>query len=237
VERRLPGGGGYQVCGLADVTPARFGRVTNLVTQASNYGTQTQVSDFFSVTANGRVGSGAQFGGGIDTGRTVSDRCFVVDSPQELLYCRVVTPLRANTQVKLFGSYQLPGQFVVSGILQNMAGQPILATYAARNAEIAPSLGRNLAACGTLAVCTATANVPLIEPGTEFEGRRTHLDVRVSKTIRLGARMRLQANLDVYNVLNRSDIQLINTTFGPNWRRPTSIMEPRLAQLGGQLTF
>jgi hypothetical protein len=236
-DTRLPGGGGYQVCGLADVAPARFGRVTNLVTQASNYGKQTQVSDFFSLTANGRVGSVAQFGGGIDTGRTVSDRCFVVDSPQELLHCRVVTPMRANTQLKVFGSYQLPGEVVFSGILQNMAGQPILASYAARNAEIAPSLGRNLSACGTLAVCTATATVPLITPGTEFEGRRTHLDLRVSKIVRLGSRMRLQANLDVYNVLNRSDIQLINTTFGPNWRRPTSIMEPRLAQLGGQLTF
>jgi hypothetical protein len=49
--------------------------------------------------------------------------------------------------------------------------------------------------------------------------------------------MRLQANLDVYNVLNRSDILRVNTAFGPNWRQPIVIMDPRLAQIGGQLTF
>ena len=37
VDSRLPDGGGYQVCGLADVSPAQFGRVNNLVTQASNF--------------------------------------------------------------------------------------------------------------------------------------------------------------------------------------------------------
>ena len=37
VDARLPGGGGYQVCGLYDMSPAKFGRVNNLVTQASNF--------------------------------------------------------------------------------------------------------------------------------------------------------------------------------------------------------
>ncbi|MBI3265398.1 MAG: hypothetical protein HYZ58_19890, partial [Acidobacteria bacterium] len=101
VDARLPGGGGYQVCGLYDVVPAKFGRVSNLVRDASYYGKQTRVNDFFGVNFNARVGSGVQLGGGVDTGRSVDDRCFVVDSPQELLYCHVATPFHANTQVKL----------------------------------------------------------------------------------------------------------------------------------------
>ncbi len=49
--------------------------------------------------------------------------------------------------------------------------------------------------------------------------------------------MRLQANLDVYNVLNANTILAINNTFGGQWRRPTSILDARLVQIGGQLTF
>ena len=37
-DSRLPGGGGNRICGLYDVKPAFFGRVDNLVTQASNFG-------------------------------------------------------------------------------------------------------------------------------------------------------------------------------------------------------
>src|SRR5437867_4168700 len=38
VDSRLPGGGGYQICGLSDVLPTKFGRVTNLVSRTDNYG-------------------------------------------------------------------------------------------------------------------------------------------------------------------------------------------------------
>ena len=109
----------------------------------------------------------------MDTGRTVEDNCFVVDSPQALLNCHVVTPFRGQTQVKVHGSYPLPAGFVVSGVFQNVSGVSYDANYAVPNAAIAPSLGRNLAACGTRAVCTATVSVPLIAPKTQFEPRRT----------------------------------------------------------------
>ena len=234
----LPGGGGGQICGLADVSPARFGQVTNLVTQAGTYGEQTQVSDFFTLSLNGRIRRDLQLGGGLDTGRTVTDRCFVIDSPQELVNCRVVTPFRGQTQVKLFGIYLLPADFAVSVNFQSNSGPAILATYSATNAQIAPSLGRNLAACGTAAVCTATAaGIPLIVPQTEFEARRNEMDFRVSKSVRLGERLRLQANFDVYNLLNSSGLYAINTAFGSQWRRPTSVQDPRLYELSAQLSF
>ena len=49
-DSRLPGGGGYQVCGLADVAPAQFGRVNSVITQADNFGKLQRVNDFFNVT-------------------------------------------------------------------------------------------------------------------------------------------------------------------------------------------
>jgi hypothetical protein len=233
VDPLLPGGGGYQVCGLYDVSPSKFGLAQNLVTRASQFGKPTQVSDFFSITFNTRLGSRAQFGGGVDTGRTVADNCFVVDSPQQLLNCHVVTPFKAQTQVKVFGSYPLPGAFVVSGTFQNIPGIPIAANYAATNAQIAPSLGRDLAAG-----VRGTATVPLIAPQRLFEDRRMQLDLRVSKLVKIGSKIRLQANFDVYNALNASTILGINPTYGSAaWRRPTAILDARLIEFGGQLTF
>ena len=159
-----------------------------------------------------------------------------------MLNCHVVSPFKAQTQVKLFGSYPLPARFALSATFQNVAGPEIQANYTASNAEIAPSLGRNLAACRGAAVCTATAMVPLVAPQTLFEKRRTVLDVRLSKRLAVGA-AQLQANMDVYNVLNSSAALSVNSTFGPRWQFPIGIngTEPilwgRMIQFGAQLTF
>ena len=243
-DPRLPGGGGYQVCGLYDISPGKFGRVNNLVRQASDFGNASRVSDFFNVNFNARLGSGVVFGGGVDTGRTVTDRCLVVDSPQQLLYCHVVTPFGAQTQLKAFGSYALPRGITVSATFQNVAGPNITANYPAPNSVIAPSLGRNLAACGVQVTCTATATVPLIAPMTMFEPRRSQVDFRLAKIIKLPGAARLQANFDVYNLLNDSSVLGLNATYGQQWLLPIvvvsgteSILQGRLIQFGGQLTF
>ena len=233
----LPGGGGYQVCGLYDVSLVKFGVVNNLVTQASNYGKQTQVNNFFNVSLNTRFGSGIRFGGGVDTGRSVTDSCFVVKSPQQLLNCHVVTPFSGQTQVKLNGSYPLPYDFAVSGILQNTSGPLLTANYNASNAEIAPSLGRNLAASGARTPCTATATVPLILTGTQLDHRFTRLDLRLSKLVKIGPKASLQTNVDLYNAFNGSGAVQLNTAFGSQWRQPTELEDPRILQFSVQLNF
>ena len=112
---------------------------------------------------------------------------------------------------------------------------------AASNAEIAPSLGRNLAACGTRATCTSTVNVPLIAPQTQFEPRRTLIDLRLTKAFKLGPRSRLRANIDLYNLLNDSSILAINSNYGSTWLQPSGkaggLVPARLLQFGGQLDF
>src|SRR5206468_1202578 len=107
-------------------------------------------------------------------------------------FCRNVTPFKAQTQVKAFGSYPLPGAIVVSAVFQNSSGPTINATYPTTNALIAPSLGRNLAAGPN-----ASVNVPLVAPNTLFADRSTQLDLRLTKRIRVRQRMRLDANFDV----------------------------------------
>ena len=107
----------------------------------------------------------------------------------------------------------------------------------ATNSQIAPSLGRNLGACGTSATCTATVTVAnLIDPNTRFEDRLNQVDLRVSKKLQLG-RARLTGMFDIYNFLNASPITALNTRFGPAWLTPVSILPARLFKFGAQLDF
>jgi hypothetical protein len=227
---KLPGGGGYQVCGLADIKPSKFGQVQNLVSLVSNYGTFASDNNFFNVSLDARLARGIRLGGGVDTGRSVVDRCFVVDSPQELLNCRVVTPFTAQTQFKLHGIFPLPGDVVASFLFQNLAGPSYDANYSATNADIAPSLGRNLAG-GVQAV-----TIPLVPPQTLFEDRVSRLDLRLSKVFSMG-RLRVRANVDAYNVLNANSVRSVLSTYGARWRTPTQILDPRLVEVGGTISF
>ena len=81
-DSRLPGGGGNQICGLYDIKPQFFGRVDNLVSQSSNFSKgQKQTYDGIDLTLSGRFARGGQFSGGLSTGRTVTDNCYINDNP------------------------------------------------------------------------------------------------------------------------------------------------------------
>jgi len=256
-DSRLPNGGGYPICGLYDIKPEKFSSVNSVVTQSDNFGKQRLVNDFFNVALNARLGSDIQFGGGVDTGRTVNDVCYNVDSPSAAAgnlpatltnvaappapsaaitvngqgVCHVVTPFKGQTQVKVFGTYSLPKDFVVSLVWQNTSGQPVVASYSAPTAIIAPSLGRNLSGGAR------TATVPLIVPQTLFEDRFTRVDLRVGKRFQLTQKVRLQANVNFYNLLNSSAVLALNTTYGSQWLVPSAIQDGRMVQFSSSLIF
>jgi hypothetical protein len=78
--------------------------------------------------------------------------------------------------------------------------------------------------------------MPLVAPDTLFEDRRNQLDLRLSKIIRI-ARTQLQANVDFYNALNSNAILALNSTYGAQWLQPSRILDPRMIQLSGTLSF
>ncbi|PYR02790.1 MAG: hypothetical protein DMG00_28100 [Acidobacteria bacterium] len=252
-DPRLPGGGGYQICGLSNVKPEKFGQNLTLVDSVSKFGKDIRRNHFFGFGLNARLARGIRVGGGFDAGHMSKDQCFVVDAPGLTTYsigttggfwgpqtattidgertCRVETPVKGLAMVKLNGSIPLPQHFAISAIYQDQAGPPLEAIYAATAAEIAPSLGRNLAGGAR------TVNVPLLMPNRLFEGRIRRFDLRLTKTMQLPKRARLQVNLDAYNALNSSAIQGLNNAFGASWLKPTQILDPRILQISCQLAF
>jgi hypothetical protein len=243
VDSRLPGGGGYTVTGLFD--PNFLPAANNIVTLASNYDTVTEVYNGMDFTVNARLPKGIVVSGGPSIGRVETNYCVTIDSPQGtglppsqgatsqagLLYCNVKPPFQPN--VKLLGVYPLPWYGVqFAATFQSLPGPQITASRTYTNAEIRPSLGRNLATGAA-----GTAAVQLIQPGTMYDERLYQLDLRVSKIFRIGGHHRVQANLDIYNAGNASSILALNTTYGASWLRPTSILQGRLVRFGGQWDF
>ena len=86
--------------------------------------------------------------------------------------------------MKLLGVYPLPWQGIqTAATFQSLPGPQITASRTYTNAEILPSLGRNLASGAA-----GTASVPLIAPGTMYDERLYQLDFRASKIFRFGQR-------------------------------------------------
>jgi len=242
-DTRLPNGGGYVISGLFD--PNFLAAQNNIITLSSNYGGATEVYNGVDLTVNARLPRGIVLSGGPSIGRTETNYCLTIDSPQGtglppaqggtsaagMLYCDVKPPFQPN--VKILGVYPLPWYGIqFAATFQSLPGPQITAARTYTNAEIRPTLGRNLATGAA-----GTATVQLIAPGTMYDERLYQLDLRASKIFRVGSRHRLQANVDMYNAGNASSVLGINTTYGSNWLRPTSILQGRLVKFGGQWDF
>ena len=109
----------------------------------------------------------------------------------------------------------------------------------ATNAEILPSLGRNLGSCRGAATCNGNVTVELLPPNSVFEPRLQQVDLRFSRLFQFGTR-KLRGDVDIYNLLNASNVLNMNTTYSPPggvWKDVTQILGGRLVRLGFQMEF
>jgi hypothetical protein len=250
LDSRLPGGGGNQICGMYDVNPSKFGQVNNLVVPASTYGTQTDVYNGVDINLNARLSRGVLVSGGLNVGREVTDNCFLSNLPNVSNqsanaipqipgvltqaarpgFCHVAPPFQP--QVKVFVTSPLPWLGLrTSATYQSLPGPEIDASFVATNAQIAPSLRRNLSAGAA-----GTATIDLIPFGTIFGDRLHQVDFRVTRSIVAG-HARISPSLDLYNLFNASTILGVNTRYGPAWLTPTQILPGRLLKFGAQVDF
>ena len=243
-DARLPGGGNYQLCGIYDVIPSKFGLTTNVVSRApSENGNQREVYNGFDFVLNIRLPRRININGGFNTGRTERDSCgLALDnlqytlgglaySPHTKAYCDEVPPWSASTQVKFSGAIPLPYDFQVATTYQNLPPISNSATATFTNAQVFPWLNRNLSSG-----VNGTIQVPLIAPSTMYEKRIQQVDFRFSRTFRIAGK-RVEPEFDIYNALNASPILAVNNTYGPQWRQPTQILAGRLLKIGFQMTF
>jgi hypothetical protein len=230
-DSRLPVGG-QEICGLYDVNPNKFGQVSNLVMPAARFGDQSEVYSGISLSLTGTA-RGLFYGGGVSTGATTTDACFIVNTPQDLYLCRNEESWYARTQFKGHVVAPLPGQFQVSGVLQVLPSVPLLANYVVGNAQVASSLGRNLSGGAT-----ATRTVPLIQNNNHFaEGWNHQVDFRVSRAFTIGSGVRVQPEMAVYNVFNANAVLGTVNTYGALWQNVTTVLGSRVVKFGAQLHF
>ena len=237
VDPRLPGGGGNQLCGYFDINPNKFGQTLNVIQRANQFGTPEDVYDGVDLTENVRLARGANISGGVSIGRERLNNCYAKNDLSLMsafggarldTRCDVRPPFQPN--VKFLVVYPLPWYGIQTGAaFQSIPGPQITASYTASNAQIAPSLGRNLSSG-----VNGTATIDLIPPATMYNERLNQLDLRVSKIFKLPAGRTIQANMDVYNAPNVDTILSQNNTYGTLWQKPSSILQARFFKFSVQ---
>lgn len=255
VDPRLPGGGGQQICGLNDVSVAKRPVIDNYYSGSKQFGEMYQKWNGIDFSVNARL-RGLLLQGGVSTGKAVTDNCDVVSKIGNSInialtsmlipignapaavgnpstrFCHLESPYLSNA--KMLGSYTLPGDVQFSATFQSIPGSQVTATYTATNAQIRPTLGRDLSSGAT-----GTVQVELVEPGTLYGNRMNQVDIRLAKNLKLGT-SRWQAQFDLYNALNGNVVLSQNNNYGTNgvsWLVPLTILPARLIKFGVQLTF
>ena len=262
VDSRLGEFSGAELGGLYTITPEGQALGTNnFVTLPRNFtggDAMQQIFNGVDFTFNGRLENGMTLGGGVSTGASSFDECFVIDSPMQARpgYCDVSEPWSAGTQLKLNGSVPLPGDIQVAFVFQNLAGKPWESIYQAggdpaERAAIEAQIGHPfVAGREELQLFPSGGGSDLNgSPGNGgsdfnfigshlYEPRLTQLDVRFTKIIQFGA-ARFRASFDVYNIFNANSVsnQQGNYSPGPVYPRVTQIMGGRLLRFGGVFDF
>jgi hypothetical protein len=197
----------------------------------------------YDVGFSARVGGGNIYGG-TSIGRQITANCDV-DDPNSLRFCdQRELDMPYLTQFKVSASYPLPLGVQISGNWQGYPGQPggtarQDATYDQTISRVIDtSLNVNYVVDRTIipSLVQTSVTVPLIKPGTKYLPRWNQVDVRLAKRFGVG-RIRMQGQLDIFNILNSSSVLSVTETYGSSLDRPTAILQGRLFAAGLQMSF
>ncbi len=229
----------------------------NVIKAADQFGEQLQHWDGFDISLDARLRNGLFLQGGLGSGKQMTDNCQIVDDIPEALTtsgaagipqsvannavqanANVIIP-RSNchqetpylTQYKAAASYNLPWYGIrVSGTFQSTPGPQINGNTIYNNT--------NRAATTTLPrpFTLGQANINVIEPGTEWGDRLNQIDLRLTKIFSMG-RTRLDLNVDFYNMFNSDAVIAEIASWGPVWRLPLTVIQPRFVKFAARWDF
>ena len=251
---------GERLTGLHSISADGLAKGSNNVVKlASEFGDMRQVYNGIDVNFDGRFENGLTLGGGLSTGSTGFDECFVVDNPIRARsgFCDVSEPWSAQTQFKVNGAVPLPYDTQFSFVFQSLAGQPWESYYQAGGA--ADDLRIN----GQPGALPALTETVLLTPSGQgvgaliasqpssitrgstafffvgsdlYEPRLNQLDVRFTKIFNAGG-ARIRGWVDLFNVFNANSATALSDTFVGGIPRVTSVMGGRLLKFGAQFDF
>ena len=240
-DPRLPGGGGYMVDDLFNVVQAKFGQTSNNIFRTTE---QTQSFNGMLLSVSARIRDGLTLQGGVSAGKQVTDYCALRDDLPEFTlgiagailsptnpWCRVDPGF--VTKTSFVGAYTIPKvDVLVAGTFRSDQGAPLRATWNAPVALVSAALGRPAAVAGT------TVPIDLIAPGEVWGDRVNEIDLRVGKILRFG-RWRINAGVDIFNLINSNAVLTYNQTFAPGgaWLIPQSVLTGRFVKLSAQIDF
>jgi Carboxypeptidase regulatory-like domain len=228
---------GSTLTGLFDQNAVVVNR--NVVKDASVYGKQQAHWDGIDLNLDARLRNGLFLQGGVSTGKTMTDNCEIVDDAPELLtvagvlgsstFCHFETPFLP--QYKALATYTLPWYGIrVAGTWQSFIPLQIAANNIYNNANRLTST--TLSRPFTL----AQQNVNVIEPGSFYGDRINQIDLRLTKIVNVG-KGKVDLNVDFYNAFNSDGVSQENFAFGPAWRRPLTVIQPRFVKFAARWDF
>jgi hypothetical protein len=127
---------------------------------------------------------------------------------------------RTTWQFKATGSYDAGWGIRVSPVLRHQSGE----NYA-----------REISVPASAAPAGLILPASVIYADAADANRQDNIwvfDVRVEKTVEIGARARLRGFLDFFNITNSSAAETITRTTGTNYQRPANILAPFTTRLG-----
>jgi hypothetical protein len=126
-----------------------------------------------------------------------------------------------NWEARAAAFYYLPWGFEVSGFYRAQSGIP----------------GQRTESFSSPLLLQGSVTLRMEPFGTERGPMISITNVKVAKNFKLGERMKLQGNFQVFNIFNTSDATSTSYLTGATFLHPTGLVNPRVARIGMVLSF